>query len=326
MIAIPMPPTIPGVTWRPAVEADAPAIVDLQDACFEVDRTYREVESEILDRFDDPGVDAAVDSMLGIAGDGTVIASVWSILSPTAATKWRAFGEVHVRPSHRVEPWLGFTQDWWEARSRQRLADIVDGLDKVLWMSAYEHERDRIAFLEGRGYEITRYYDELVRDLASPIPEWDLPDRIALVPAEEANPGDELRVHNEAFADHWGSQPFTQERWDHFKNEFYLPDASYVAYDGEEPVGHVMSGRYPQDFADRGYTHAWILSVGVVRSHRGRGIASAMIGAALEDFRRDGMEYALLDVDSANPTGAHALYEGLGFVFDRRTLALLKPA
>ena len=326
MPALPTPPPIEGVTWRPAVEADAPAIVALQDACFEVDHTYREVESEILDRFDDPGIDPPNDSLLAVESDGTVIASVWSILSPTAATKWRAFGDIQLRPDHRVEPWLGFTQEWWEARSRQRLGGIHDQLDKVLWMSAYEHEHDRIAFLEGRGYEITRYYDELIRDLAGPVPEWSPPDGIALVPAEEANPGDELHVHNEAFRDHWGSQPFTQERWDQFKNEFYLPDASYVAYEGDLPVGHIMSGAYPQDFADRGYTHAWILSVGVIRSHRGRGIATAMISAVLEDFQDEGMEYAALDVDSANPTGANALYEGLGFVFDRRTLALLKPA
>jgi ribosomal protein S18 acetylase RimI-like enzyme len=324
MVDLPAPPRIDGVTFRHASEIDSPAIVALQDACYEVDRTYREVESEILDRFDNPGIDPEVDSLLIVDRDGALIASVWSIL-PAASTWWRAFGEVHVHPQHRIEPWLSFTQEWWEARSRQRLAAIDDDLDRVLWMSVYEHETERIAFLESRGYEVRRYYDELLRDLSAPIEPRPLPSGITLVPAEEAPPGDELLVHNEAFRDHWGSQPFTQERWDHFKDEFYLPDSSWVAYDGDAPVGHIMCGQWPQDFEDRGFRHSWILSVGVLRSHRGRGVASAMITGALEDFAADGMEYGALDVDSENPSGAYGLYEGLGFVLDRRTLAMLKP-
>jgi ribosomal protein S18 acetylase RimI-like enzyme len=85
-----------------------------------------------------------------------------------------------------------------------------------------------------------------------------------------------------------------------------------------------MSGKWPHDFEDRGFTHSWILSLGVVRTHRKRGIASAMIARAMRDFADDGMEYAMLDVDSANPTGAYGLYEALGFVHARQTVALIK--
>jgi ribosomal protein S18 acetylase RimI-like enzyme len=321
---LPEIPSVEGFTARAAVESDSADIVALQDACFEVDRTYREAESEILDRFDDPGIDAATDSLLVFAPDGSLVVSVWSIL-PAATTWWRAFGEVHVHPRYRTDRWMSFAQDWWEARSRQRLQAIDDDLEKVLWLMAYEHEVDRIAFLGSRGYQVTRYFDELIRDLAQPIEPRALPRGVTAVAAEEAEEGDELFVHNEAFRDHWGSQPFSPERWDRFKNEFYLPGASWVAYDGEEPVGHVMSGTWPHDYEDRGFRHAWIWSVGVVRSHRKRGIASALVTMALEDFVANDMAHALLDVDSDNPTGAYGLYEALGFVRDRRTLALLKP-
>ena len=326
MSELPSPPILAGVTFRHAVESDVPAILALQDACFVVDHTFREAESEILDRFDDPGIEPSLDSLLAVTASGDVIASIWSILSTSAATMWRAFGEMHIHPDHRVEPMLTFAQGWWEARSRQRLAVIDDDLDKVLWVSVYEHEVERIAFLEARGYTITRYYDELIRDLAQPIVACPLPDGVVVVPAQEAGAGDDLLVHNAAFRDHWGSQPFTQERWDHFKNEFYLLGSSWVAYDGDIPVGHVMCAKWPHDFEDRGFPHSWILSLGVVRSHRKMGLASALITLALEDFAADGMDCALLEVDSANETGAYGLYESLGFVRDRRSVALLMPA
>lgn len=326
MMPVPTPPPVEGVTWRPAEPGDAGAIARLQDACFEVDDTYREVESEILDRFDDPEVDAPTDSLIAVRDDGVVLVSIWSYLSTTAESKWRAFADVHVHPDHRTDAMYAFALDWWEERSRRRLAERDDTMAKVLWFSAYSHERELIERMEARGFTIRRYYDELIRDLADPIDRPDLPPGMRFVPAEEAIAGHELAVHNEAFRDHWGSQPFTQERWDHFKNEFYLPEASYVVYDGDRPVGHVMSGTWPHDYEDRGFTHSWILSLGVVPSHRRRGIASAMIARAMGDFSADGMEYAMLDVDSENPTGAYGLYEDLGFVHARRTVALIKEA
>lgn len=299
------------------------AIVRLQDACFDVDRTYREVESEILERFDDVDVDPEMDSLIGVRDDGSVVASIWSYVPDSAETLWRAFADVHVLPELRSEL-DEFTVDWWEARSRQRLAERSDDLPKVLWFGVYEHRVGQVALLQGKGYEIRRYYDELIRDLAEPIPDRAPPQGIELVPADEARPGDELWVHNEAFRDHWGSQPFTEERWRQFHNEFYLPAASFVAYDDREPVGHVFSTKYPHDFADRGFAHSWVESLGVIPSHRKRGVATALLAVALRAFADDGMEYAVLDVDSENPTGAYGLYEGLGFVLDRRSLAMLK--
>ena len=324
-VQLPQPPTIPGVTWRPAVTTDAPAIVVLQDACFEVDNTYREVESEILERFTDEMVEPAEDSLLAVREDGSVLASIWSMVPATAETKWRAFAVISIDPEHRSSDIEGFCLDWWEARSAQRLASKSDGLPQILWRGTYEHQLDEIALLTAHGYEPARYYDELIRDLAVPIDARPLPDGLRFVPAEEAAHGDELRVHNEAFKDHWGSQPWTQERWDQFKNEFYLPDASFLVYDGDQPVGHILCSAYPHDFDDRGWSHAWIESLGVIRDHRKRGIASSMVTASLNAFAADGYERALLDVDSENPTGAYRLYEALGFVHDRRSITFTKP-
>ena len=49
-----------------------------------------------------------------------------------------------------------------------------------------------------------------------------------------------------------------------------------------------------------------------------------MIAASLVDLRRRGIEEALLGVDAENPTGALALYEGLGFEVKVRAMRYRK--
>lgn len=57
---------------------------------------------------------------------------------------------------------------------------------------------------------------------------------------------------------------------------------------------------------------AEILSIGVVPAARRRGVAEAMMAAALEDARSEGLRAMFLDVDSANEA-ARALYRKLDF-------------
>jgi mycothiol synthase len=324
MLTLPTPPWVSGVTWRHATRADSPAIVALQDACFAVDDTYREVESEILGRWSDPNIDGESDSLLAVTDSGDVVVSVWSVVPTVAETKWRAFGLNYVHPDYRKDPYLSFTLDWWETRARQRISAKGGDLPGVMSFMAYEQEEGKLAFLEANGYAVSRFFDEMFRDLSLPLPAKDLPANVTLVRSDEAGEGDELMVHNASFGDHWGSQPFSQERWDLLKDDFYLPDASFVAYDGDVPVGYMMCAKYPHDFEARGFSHSWVEGLGVVRSHRKMGLASAMIAVAFERFVADGMGYAAIGVDAENPTGAYGLYEDLGFKKLRRSMSMQK--
>ena len=63
-----------------------------------------------------------------------------------------------------------------------------------------------------------------------------------------------------------------------------------------------------------GYNAGYTDLLGVRRAWRGRRLAGALLGAAMAAYRADGMEYAELGVDTANPSGAHRLYAGLGYV------------
>ena len=90
-------------------------------------------------------------------------------------------------------------------------------------------------------------------------------------------------------------------------------------------VGVCRNGHFPGDEAVTGRRDGWIMSVSVIRSHRKRGIASALIVASLEAFKRAGLTHSALGVDSENRTGAYRLYERLGYravnrsvVYERR--------
>lgn len=304
-----------GLTWRPAEPSDAPSIVALQDACFEVDGGYREVEDEILERFDSPMLDPTGDTLLGVDADGAVVVSIWNYMNPEPDAMWKVYDDTYVRPDYRSTQVRDAVLEWWMQRARTR----VSASDRKLPIEFHQHvypesQQEEIAFLEDRGFTPAIYFDELRRDLSVEIPETSLPDDLRLVAFDEVPDEDALAARNAAFADHRGSQPWTLEMWKSRRDSSSnVPAASFAILDGDQPVSYVLCGQYPHDWEDRGYSEGWIEGVGTIRSHRGRGLASVLICATMRVFVDMDLEYATLEVDSENPTGAAGLYAKLGF-------------
>ena len=69
---------------------------------------------------------------------------------------------------------------------------------------------------------------------------------------------------------------------------------------------------------------AWLERVSVRRRWRRRGVARALIAAAMRATRERGLSTAALGVDTQNPTGALGLYEALGFTVHKRGSAWQK--
>ncbi|NHZ70486.1 MAG: hypothetical protein GWP18_02465, partial [Proteobacteria bacterium] len=166
---LPMP-KINGLTWRAPEKSDAPAIVALQDACCNVDRTSRLTDSEVLDRWTDPSLQTSTDALVGITSDGRIVASIWSYMPGGAESEQRLFGdENQIHPAFRTNEMRHFVLDWWEARGQQRLREDSNTLPARFYAHRFDHQEEDIAFLVSRGYEIVRYYHELGRDLSQPI-------------------------------------------------------------------------------------------------------------------------------------------------------------
>lgn len=82
----------------------------------------------------------------------------------------------------------------------------------------------------------------------------------------------------------------------------------FLALDGEQPVGWCDVIEKPRDTLK----HSGVLGMGLLASHRGRGIGAALLRRTLDDARDKGFTRVELTVRVDN-TRAKKLYEKLGF-------------
>jgi ribosomal protein S18 acetylase RimI-like enzyme len=97
----------------------------------------------------------------------------------------------------------------------------------------------------------------------------------------------------------------------------FLPEATWLAGytggDGIEYCGTIQGIR-------ASYKYGAIQNVGITPAHRGRGVGTALIAAALAGFQQVGLTRAYLEVTAQNDRAVQ-LYKRLGF---RRTKTLFK--
>lgn len=127
------------------------------------------------------------------------------------------------------------------------------------------------------------------------------------------------RMLEESFADHFNSYresfaEFVQRLaevpeapWDHWWiAEVQQEDGSWW------PGGGLVADAMPATV--RAGEGTYLEYLGVHRSARGRGIAKALLNAAIRDTAERGRVRVGLEVDADSPTGADGLYESLGWV------------
>ncbi|MFD6139597.1 GNAT family N-acetyltransferase [Promicromonospora sp. NPDC060271] len=334
-------PTAGGLTWRPWTRADLPALTELMHTVEKADgRDWFTSPGEIDELFGAPVFDAATDTLVGLDADGTMLAHASVERYPTAGVsllRARVTGGVH--PARRGEGIGTELLAWGTGRARQALAAL--GTDPELAglpgrIAAHVSDVDpaeRHALLRAAGYEPMRYYANLLRDLSEPVPAIGLEPPLRLVPWSDALEDATRLARNDAFRDHWGTQPRTAESWRAYRSafaqrwSFVVIDESvrYAGSEQEQPgdttvppgtpyvVGLHRGERYEHDWASQGYTAGYTGLLGVRRAYRGRRIAAALLTHAMHVYAADGMQRAELDVDTDNPTGAPALYARLGY-------------
>lgn len=338
-----LPPiTAGGLSWRPATLDDVPRLTAFNNAVAEADDApYRETEAETREELAAPWRDLEHDSLLGYDGDGELQAAAFVASFPGDTTTVRAFAFGGVHPDRRRESIGREVFAWQLARARQVLA--ASGKDLPGRIGAYAEDDDpapKHRMYLHAGLEPRRYFSDLKRSLTGDdtvIPDVTLEGSLRLVPfAPELDNATRL-AHNDAFRDHWGSQPQTMEQWTSGRSEF-APEWSFVVVDDApdvpalladestdadtraalsagEPlvVAYALNSRFEADFAVRGYSFGYTELLGTRRAHRGRKAAIAALAASMRAFADSGMEAAVLDVDTENPSGAQGLYASLGY-------------
>lgn len=327
--------------WRSMTLDDLDAVMPAVRAVDVVDHpTWFTPRSDIADTFDMTGFDPANDSLIGFDADGSVVAIAFATRAAAADTRVQVYATGMVVPSYRGRGIGRQVLAWNLARSRQQLAESDSTLPG--WILAYQYEENPsgMRLSERAGMRLERWFTSMDRVLADPIENVAAPSDIRIVPFSPALAEAARAARNDAFRDHWGSQPSTAERWNTFMtSEFLRPDLSFVAVESVaadapgatdalgDPVRIVafsLASVNEEDWEAQGYSSAYIDLIGVVRDHRRRGLAPAVTNATLVAARAAGLDRALLDVDTESPTGANALYERLGFRPNEREVAYVE--
>ena len=298
---------------RPASAADIPAIHALNRLI--------EIHDEVplvtpIDEFeewiDDPHFSFEHDSRIALLNEEAVgYARLWH--RPSNVIQSRVFMVGGVQPSHRRRGIGSALIKWQIRRGKEILAAAPPDLPRYLRTVAFDFEKEAITLYERHGLQPIRYFYELIRPISEVASVPETPG-IAIV-AWDPDRNEELRqVTNASFADHWGSTPLDREAWTHRIESFGTRlDLSLMALDDNRIVGILLASHFPDDQSLTGRLDGWIATLGTVRSHRKRGIASALLLSACHAFQREGFTHAVLGVDGESPTGAYRLYQGLGF-------------
>jgi mycothiol synthase len=213
-------------------------------------------------------------------------------------------------------------------RAYQRAMDYLPELGEGVvnfQCTVRDLEQDRIALLEGLGLEPVRYWVNLVRPLNGNLPPVELPAGIRLRTFDPERDVEAVwRVDNAAFRDHWNFAEGKLEEFQHWiKRPHLRPELMFLAEDEGtgELVGLGLNEINLDRIAQTGRREGYIDTLAVLRSHRHRGLGTALLAQSLHALRRSGMEAADLDADAENLTGAMRLYERLGFRVRKTSIA-----
>lgn len=129
------------------------------------------------------------------------------------------------------------------------------------------------------------------------------------------------RAFNSAFLDHFDFTPMDFERWlEHNRGNVEDPSQWVIAEHEGEVVGYTRgSNRYASEGS------GYVASIGVVRAHRGKGLARGLLLTRFVDDAARGLRSTLLHVDATNPTGATRVYESVGMITDSETVWFHRP-
>jgi ribosomal protein S18 acetylase RimI-like enzyme len=186
----------------------------------------------------------------------------------------------------------------------------------------YDNDKALLAAIEKSKYEYHRTYWRMKIQFDSEIADPAFPSGYEITRYEdsEAALSEVHEVQKLSFADYYDFNPISFENWKKWYEEPMNDSSTWrlVRCNGEL-IGYIMGNkRFDEE------SFGYVASIGVLREHRGKGIARALL---LDMFSRDrlrGMKGTLLHGDSSNPTGAMKLYASVGMHTDRVYLGYRK--
>lgn len=243
-----------------------------------------------------PELDLARDTLLVLAPNGDLAGWAWVHLGKRV--------QIEVHPSYRGQGIGTRLLDWAVARAREVGTD---------WFGQAVDDADKAGtdLLLSRGADVLATNWLLERPLTVAEPR-ELPDGIRFGTYDPARSHDVHELIEDAFS---AFQPRRKpyEEWVELtvERDTFLPEATTLAYAGDELVGAVLALDLPG--SDEGYVE----QVAVRADQRNKGLARAMLDQTCAAFLQRGLRGLILWTHSG--TGALAMYERLGLRVRRST-------
>ena len=179
------------------------------------------------------------------------------------------------------------------------------------------NEKGGVDFLERLGFVLVRKTSLMAAELAS-IPSGIEVNVKTVTRRVEKDSAEDIellsRLRNECSNEEFNYRQTTIEETRSLllQNPFSYLECRFAVIDNK-PVGYVAVAVDEKYNAERRTKTGIILGVGVLKSHRGKGIGTCLVLQGLEGLRALGMTRAALDVDDFNQSEAKKLYEKVGF-------------
>ncbi len=309
---------VPGVTWRAIGRSDIPAIARFYAECEAFDRNPERHSLAGLEEFwDSPRSRPDQDTLLGVDRMDQIVATAWAGCNRAVTDRRGVYLGGGVHPSRRGEGIGRAVLRWqmahgveWDRATRQKGFGPL-----VLRLYAPVEQTDVRDLAERHDLTVERYFFEMSRRLGEPVMS-SPPEGVRIVDWDDGRSREVHRVVDTAFRDHWGHVDRTDEMWaETVAGHAFRAEWSALAIESSTGalVGAALNCAYEQDWQAKGFTEGYTDELAVAATHRGRGIASALLRESMRRFAASGMHAAALGVDAANPSGALRLYEALGY-------------
>lgn len=296
------------LTWRPVTVDDVPALTRFWNT-LETHDGWQDLstEAEVRELVVNTPWDMSLDSLAAVAADGAIVGLM--VVPPPPADGHILHGSGGVVPQMRGQGIGRRLLAWGLERGAAQRTAVGGSTPWEMHVGAVDTDKETSRLVARFGLQPVRYWYGMDRVVADPIPDSPLPDELRTTTYDPAF-NDALYVaHMEAFSDHWGFQRRPKDEFlKRFEGATFRPDETVLAIAPDDSVaGYLLSSAYDDP------SRMTMATIGTRRAWRRKGIASALMAAALRLYDKAGVTTATLGVDSHNPTGALRVYERIGF-------------
>jgi mycothiol synthase len=312
-----------GFTTRALSADDAAAVAAVLAAAEPVDDTGEYPDAtDMADWWKNWNADLDHDGVAVCDPSGLLVGYATVTASPTFREAFTVDLEGRVRPDQRGRGIGRALLSWQLARGAELHAEREPAAPARLEVAVPEAMTSLEALVRRAGLRPERWFRAMSRPLTGLPAVPDVPG-IELVPYSPDRDDEVRRAHNAAFTEHHGSSERDPATWQSLftGQRAFRPDLSVLALEDGVLLGYVLAYVFEADALALGQRRSDLGQIGVLPQARGRGLASAMIAAALHAAASHDCTGASLQVDTDNVTGALRLYEKLGFSTDRTRVA-----